>query len=385
MSDRIDAVVIGAGIVGAACAYRLSQRGLKVIVLEAASAPATGSTGKSAAGVRVQFTSETNVRLSWESIKEYRDFEALTGESAEYRPIGYLFLVPPESAASHLAGLEVQRRVGVPVEALTPLDAQKHVPFDISGVAVTTFGAADGVIDPHRVTLTYLRLARSLGCEVRLDSPLTSAERFGGAWRVKTPKGEIAASHVINAAGAWAGEVGLRAGLAVPVKPVSRMVFSTTPAFEGVTYPLTVDVRTGFYLRSEGARIIMGRSNPHQEPGFHEGVDWGWLDEVLEPGVTRFPWLADASLDRRACWWGYYEITPDHYPILGSMPGAEGWVNACGFSGHGVQQAAAVGRLIAEEVVDGRARSIDIGPLRIERFSQAGARTEGRSAESHIV
>lgn len=212
-----------------------------------------------------------------------------------------------------------------------------------------------------------------------------SAEREGGAWRVRTPQRELLASHVVNAAGPWAGEVGRRAGLDVPVSPVSRMVFTTTPSFAGVTYPLTVDVATGFYLRSEGARVIMGRSNPRQEPGFFEGVDWGWLDSVLEPGVARFPWLADASLDRRACWWGYYEVTPDHNPILGAMPGAEGWVNACGFSGHGVQQAAAVGRLIAEEIVDGRAHSIDIDPLRIERFSRQDRDPSARAAESHIV
>ncbi|MBX3142745.1 MAG: FAD-binding oxidoreductase [Trueperaceae bacterium] len=383
MSAVYDVIVVGAGIVGAACAYRLSQRGLRTLVIDAASAPATGSTGRSAAGVRVQFTSETNVRLSWASIQEYRDFEALTGESAEYRPIGYLFLVPPEAEADHLAGLVVQRRVGVPVERLPLSEAQRLVPFDSSGIAVATHGPADGVIDPHRVTLTYLRLARELGCEVRLDCPLLSARFEGGAWRVKTPSGDLVASHVINAAGPWAGEVGRRADLEVPVGPVSRMVFTTAPAFEDVTYPLTVDVATGFYLRSEGARVIMGRSNPRQAPGFHEGVDWSWLDSVLEPGIARFPWLAGASLDRRACWWGYYEVTPDHNPILGRMPGAGGWVNACGFSGHGVQQAAAVGRLMAEEIVDGRATSIDIDALRIERFARADPPT--RRAESHIV
>src|SRR5690349_21496962 len=91
---RVDALIIGAGIMGASCAFRLSERGVKVAVLEGQTSPAMGSTGRSAAGVRVQFTEEVNIRLSWESIQEYQHFHDLYGEDAGYRPIGYLFLVP---------------------------------------------------------------------------------------------------------------------------------------------------------------------------------------------------------------------------------------------------------------------------------------------------
>ena len=379
-----DVIVVGAGIIGAACAFRLSERGLKTLVIDAASAPATGSTGKSAAGVRVQFSSETNVRLSWESIKEYRDFPELYGEESEYRAQGYLFLVPEAGVAEHRGGIEVQRRVGAPVEEVSLSDAASYVPFDDSGVALATYGPADGVIDPHRTTLAYLRMARAHGCTVMLDSPLTNAERTSaGIWRVSTPTQHIEAPHVVNAAGAWAGEVGRRAGLDVPVEASLRMVFTTGPTFVGAAYPLTVDVGSGFYLRSEGDRVLMGRSNPAQVAGFVEGIDWAWLEPTLEAGMARFPWLEHATLDRRASWWGYYEVTPDHDPILGRMPGADGWLNACGFSGHGVQQAAAVGRVMAEEVVDGKASSIDIDAFRYQRFLDAAA--GARTRERHIV
>jgi sarcosine oxidase subunit beta len=92
--------------------------------------------------------------------------------------------------------------------------------------------------------------------------------------------------------------------------------------------------------------------------------------------MARFPWLEEITLDRRASWWGYYETTPDHSPVLGRPENAEGWVNACGFSGHGVQQAAAVGRVIAEEVALGRAESIDIDEFRIERFGRGAMGSE---------
>lgn len=375
-----DVVVIGAGIIGASCAFHLAREGLAVAVLEAQDAPATGSTGRSAAGVRVQFSSEVNVRLSWESIKEYRRFEELYGESADYRALGYLFLVPPESWGRHLKSLALQRDLGVPVEVLSLPEAQRKVPFAASGIAGTTFGPADGVIDPHRVTHTFLRLARGHGAKVYLSEPVHAGRRHDDYWHLETRDGSIAAPVVVNAAGAWAGAVAKAAALAVPVEPVRRYVFATAPLRRPHAFPLTVDVATGFYLRSEGERVLFGRSNPGERPGFFEGIDWSWLEPTLEAGLRRFPWLEESALDRQASWWGYYETTPDHNAILGRLPGADGWVNACGFSGHGVQQAPAVGRVICEEVCRGRAESIDIDALRLERFGDtAGA------GEHHIV
>jgi len=375
-SSTADALVIGAGIVGAAAAYRLAERGLRVRVLEASDAPATGSTGRSAAGVRVQFTSEINVRLSWAGIEEYRTFEERYGASSGYRPQGYLFLVPEHGWQRHAQGVALQREVGVPVEVLEPAAAGEHVPFDPDGVYRATYGPADGVVDPHAITTTYLQRARELGAGLHLDTPVRSAHRADGAWTLATPEGAFEAPIVVNAAGAWAGRVAASAGLRLPVEPVRRMVFVTGPTSEAHAYPLTVDVASGVYLRSEGRRLLFGRSNPDEPPGFREGVDWDWLDVTLEAALPRFPFLERFGLDRRASWWGYYEVTPDHDAIVGRHPDAEGWIDAAGFSGHGVQHAAMVGRLVAEEAVDGRATTLDLGPLRHGRFEQGSAARE---------
>ncbi len=334
LSVKVDALVIGAGIIGASCAFRLSERGVKVAVLEAQRSPAMGSTAQSAAGVRIQFTEETNIRLSWESIQEYQHFHDLYGEDAEYQPIGYLFLVPPERWAVHLDGVRLQERIGAPVRVLSVEDAQSLVQFDPSGIA-----------------------------------PLTKADRVDNVWQVETPKGVFEADYLVNTAGAWAGEVARRAGLEVPVYPLRRMIYATAPTVWQHSYPLTIDLTSGFYLRSERERILFGRSNPDEPPGFTEGIDWEWFESTISVGLERFPWLAETRLDRHACWWGYYEVTPDHNPILGRMPASENWVNAAGFSGHGVQQAPTVGRLIAEEVTLGKAQSLNIDALRINRFS----------------
>ncbi|HEX7735647.1 MAG TPA: FAD-dependent oxidoreductase [Ktedonobacteraceae bacterium] len=366
---RADAIVIGAGIMGASCAFHLSERGLRTAVLEAQPSPALGSTGHSAAGVRVQYTEEVNARISWESIQEYQHFQDLYGEDAGYRPIGYLFLVPPERWPEHLASVNMQQQIGAPVNVLSAEEAQHIISFDATGIAGATHGPVDGIVDPHSVTFTYLRLAKERGASLHVGTPLVSARRVGSLWQVETPAGSFEAEYIINAAGCWAGEVAQRAGLEVPIQPVRRLVFMTAPTPWKHAYPLTIDLVSGFYLRSEGERLLFGRSNPDEPPGFTEGIDWQWFEATISAGIDRFPWLEETRLDRQACWWGYYEVTPDHEPILGKLPAAETWINVAGFSGHGVQQAPTIGRLIAEEVVLGKALSINIDPLRISRFS----------------
>jgi sarcosine oxidase subunit beta len=173
----------------------------------------------------------------------------------------------------------------------------------------------------------------------------------------------------VNAAGAWAGRVAALAGLELPVAPYRRCVYVTEPfALLPDPMPLTIDVASGFYMRREGRSVLFGLSNESEPSSERLDVDWPWLDRVLEAGVARFPLLEQAGLARRRCWAGLYEITPDHLPVLGRHPELPNYLDASGFSGHGVMHAPATGLLIAEEILDGRAHSIDIDPLRIARF-----------------
>lgn len=370
-----DVAVVGGGIVGSACAWRLAERGLRVAVLEAAPVLGAGSSGRSGAGVRVQFSEEVNVRLSWASIQEYRTFGERYGVSSGYRPNGYLFLVPETKWAEHLGGVAVQRRVGAPVEELTPDEAQALVPFVTDGVYRCTYGPADGYIDPVAVLRTYLNLAGQRGARLLLGAPVQKIQQLRDGWRLTTPQGSVSAPVVVNAAGAWGGEVARLAGLAVPVVPVKRCVYRTVGGNSPRSYPLTVDTGSNFWLRGHGETVIYTVSKPDQAAGWDEGVDWAWLGRVQAVSRTRFPWLAALPVDRANSFWGFYETTPDGAPVLGEMEGAPGWFNACGFSGHGVQQAAAVGRVVAAEVV-GEGPFIDVSALRLGRFAKPGLRLE---------
>ncbi len=371
-------IVIGAGIVGASCAYYLAEHGADVTVLEKAANPATGSTAKSAAGLRHQFSHPENVRMSLYSAAVFKQFENLTGVKAGFRRSGYLFLLKSEHWPNWLKQVDMQRHLGARVEVLDKEELKGRFPAVATAqLAGASFGPDDGVIDPHSVTLGYLRAAKALGANLRLNSEVLKLRAKAGMWQVSTKTANQntnwRADFVVNAAGPFAAEIAGRAGLEIPLQPYRRNVYVTGPL---PTYPhpspLMVDMATGVWLRSEGQRFIMGLAKRDEPPGFEQAVDWQWLEQVLELALPRFPFLESAALDAKSCWAGLYAITPDHLPILGEMPAAPGFVNACGFSGHGVQHSPATGLIIAEELMLGDVKSFDISRFRYERFSRPG-------------
>lgn len=371
--DSADVVVIGAGIIGASCAYHLADRGLRVVVVDGLAAPAAGSTGRSFASVRAQWPDPLNIELSWRSIQMYRAFENDHAVSIAYRASGYLFLVPEALWDAQLAAVRLQREHGVPVEVLTLDEARGRTPFEPRGLAGATWGPADGVVDPVLVTQAYLCRARTKGTSVRLSHTVSGMQELSDGWRVDTHRGSIATDFVVNAAGGWSGGIAALAGLSVPVQHSRRCVYATGPLPGFPRVPMTVDMATGGYLRSEHDRVLFALANVAECPGLNVTVDWDWMQTVLDRMTPRFPWLGDAPLDSRAAWAGTYELTPDHRPVLGRSAQADRWVNACGFSGHGVMQAPAIGMLIAEEIIDGRAGTVDIDPLRDDRFAHGAA------------
>ena len=376
-----DVVVIGAGIVGASAAWHLASRGLSVTVLEREPAPALGSTGRSAAGVRVQFTTRTNIEWSLYSLPRFREFPDRHGFEVGYRDIGYLLLVPPDRWESHLASVALQHSLGAPVEVLSPEEALRYVPLATAGLAGATYGPWDGIIDPHMATHAWVSMSRSAGVDYRFGRTVTALKPERGGWRVECGAEAMSCAHVVNAAGAWSGEIARLAGLHVPVRPKRIQIFLSAPIADDRVYPLTIDLGTGVYLRSEGDRILFGLDT-HADDGFTEGVDWGWLEEVLLTGVERYPWWEDLGVDRQGSWWGYYGVTPDNSPVIGHNPGARGWVDACGFSGHGIMHAPATGLAVSELIADGRSHTLDAAAFRHERFEGAGDEPDGAGTGS---
>jgi sarcosine oxidase, subunit beta len=396
MSRAMHVGVIGAGIVGAAAAWSLARRGARVTVIDRAAAPGMGSTGRSAGGLRHQFSLRANVRFSRFGAERFASFAAEVGADAGFRRVGYLFLVPDGDAERWAADRAMQATEGARVERWSLQELATRAPYvHPDGLAEASFGRDDGVLDPHAATHGYLNAARALGASVHLDARVVALMPQRDGWRVEARTGPAGATggsgeaavwevdRIVNAAGPWAGEVAAMAGAHLPVVPSRRDVFVTSP-LRGLALPtpLVVDVATGVWWRSEGERLLLGRSNPAEPSGFHSGLDWDWCEAVIAAALPRFPFLSEVGLDRRASWWGWYEVTPDHLPAIGEAPDAAGLFHAAGFSGHGVQHAPATGHALACRLLDGGDGGFDLAPFDPARFL---ATTQPASSEHRVV
>ena len=366
-------VIIGAGCIGAAIAYHLGKRGVKgVLVLERELFSGAGSTGKCAGGIRQQFSSEVNVRICQESVRQYEHFhEEMQTDDPVFWQVGYLFLLSdPAQWTAFQKQADFQRSLGLPVETLTPKQVKDRLPIvNVDGVLGGTFCPTDGLADPHRVTQAYEARARALGASFRFGVTVTGLEmQDGRVTGVRTTQGDIATPMVVNAAGAWAGGIARWAGVDLPVLPFRRHCFTTKPlAIVDEKLPMIVDMKSGVYMHRESGGLLLGLADKDEPTSFDTSVNWDFLEKVVEGAVARVPALEEAEIGHG--WAGLYETTPDHNAVLGPPAAVGSFMLANGFSGHGFMQAPAVGQVIAEWIVDGRP-SIDVTELRLERFAE---------------
>jgi sarcosine oxidase subunit beta len=370
MGERADIVVIGAGIMGCSVAYYLASRGAgRVLVLER-EAIARGSTADAAGGIRLQFSTETNIVLSKLSFEVWEHFHELFGIDIGLHQQGYLFLlIQPDEVPVFQRNLELQRSFGIPVRWVSPEDIKELNPaVRIDDVLGGTFCPRDGWCDPHSATMGFAQAARRLGVEIREGCPASGFQIESGRLRaVLTPDSRIETRLAVICAGAWTQDVGKMAGIELPVLPYRRMSF-VTERFELVprTIPMTIEFATSLYVHPEGDGFLFGMANPDEPPGFDKRVDDAWMARTVEALCRRLPVFEYARIKRG--WAGFYEVTPDHNPLLGPVDEVEGVLVAAGFSGHGFMQGPAVGQCIAELVLDGRARSVDLSPFAPGRF-----------------
>ena len=369
--EHSDVVVIGGGVIGASIAYHLAEKGVRDIVVLERDRLGSGSTSRNAGGVRLQFSTEINVRLSQRSLPRLERFGEEMGVDPDFKQVGYLFLITTDrDAASFERSLQLWSRLNVPVRRLEPPGVHELFPeIRIDDVRFATYCAKDGYIDPTALLNGYVARARDKGVRFREGEPVTAIDREGGrVSAVRTASATIMTPTVVNAAGPWASEVGKLVGADLPISPLRRQIFVTDPIV-GLDrdFPLTVEMATGFYFHRESGGVLMGMADPADKPGFDDSVNWNFLPTIVERALDRMPALEKANV--KTGWAGFYEDTPDKHPILGHVAAVPGFVSAAGFSGHGLMHAPAAGEAIAELIVDGKT-TLDISALSYDRFAR---------------
>jgi sarcosine oxidase subunit beta len=376
-----DIVVIGGGVMGASTAYHLALAGAKeVCLLERESHFGLGATGRCAGGVRYQFATEVNVRLSIESLAMLSRFQQETGQDCGYRKCGYLFvLTRPKDMETFQANVAMQRRLGVETQWLTGDEVRKMLPMmNFDDALAATYGPKDGLADPNSVVSGYIKRARQLGAQVLTDIEvqgiLTDAGRVSG---VQTNQGSLMCAAIVNAAGPWAGRIAEMAEIDLPITPLRRQIVTTTRLPElPKDFPFVIDFAQSLYFHREGEGVLTGMSNPNEKPGFDQTVDPDWELIAMEAAIERMPMLEKAG--RLSGWAGLYEITPDAHPVMGPTPLDGFWVVA-GFSGHGFMHGPIAGKIMAEFILEGDATTVDVSALDYARF------TEGRLIHEYNV
>lgn len=368
-----EVVIVGGGVMGVSAAYHLARRGCTdVVLLERNPFLGMEATGKCAGGIRYQFSTEINVRLSLLSLPMLDRFEEEIGQAIDLRRTGYLFLLDNEAdVAAFRRNVAMQNRLGVPSQILTREEAQALAPLvQMEDILAAAWHAGDGLADPNGVVQGYATAARRLGAKIFTGIEARGIHVEGGrVTAVETTQGTISTPIVVDAAGPWAGQVAAMAGVDLPIVPLRRQIVVTTP-LRGLPadFPFVIDFSRSLYFHREGEGILTGQSNPHEQPGFDQSVDHRWTEQHLELATWRLPLLAQAGLLRE--WAGLYEVTPDAHPVIDRLAEPAGFVVVAGFSGHGFMHGPVAGLLVSELILDGEARSLDIHQLRLSRFAE---------------
>ena len=372
-----DAVVIGAGINGAASAYNLVKRGVEKVVLIDKHLIASGGTGRSAAIIRQHYSNVELVRMVKHSVEIFHNFADAVGGDGGFVNTGWAFLIPDHVSDGLSGNMKLGQEHGVDVREIMPDELHEIEPrIDLSDVHRIVYEPDAGYADPRRSTYAYVRRFLDLGGDLKeLTSVIGLLTDGGRITGVQTDKGDISCETVVNAAGPWAHHIAATVGVEIPIRVTrEEEIICETLDVGGPPRLCFSDMAKAIYYRPEGPeRTLIGRGFPKEyqyvDPdGYNQEVDTTFIHEITERFRARWPSFKKALFVNS--YTGLYDVTPDWHPVLGRIDQVAGLILCAGFSGHGFKIAPSIGELMAVEIVDGAAHSIDISRFNLRRFER---------------
>jgi sarcosine oxidase subunit beta len=373
-----DFIVIGGGITGTSTAYQLALRGYRVTLLEK-DYLAAGGTGRTGGIIRQHYSNEITARMALRSLSVWQDFDQRVGGDVGWTQTGALFVIGSHELEKLRANIALQEQVGINVEFLGAQAVHTLAPYlnvdDIGGAAYEPdAGYADGAMAAN----AYANRAKALGATilqgVEVAAVCSQAGRITG---VETTLGDFSAPVVINAAGPWGAHLAVGAGYDTPVEASRHQIalFQRPESLDMPQHPIIIDFIRGFYLRSETGHLTLSGAIEASEAAhkvdpdnYVETVDMTFNIDMADRTEHRVPAMRDALV--RKGWAGLYDVTPDWHPIIGRMPGLEGFICAYGFSGSGFKMGPVVGEMTADLATGEQHCPIDPHPFRFERFAE---------------
>ena len=372
MKSTAEVVVIGGGVIGTSLLFNLGRLGVTDTLLVEKDVLGSGSTGRSQTMCRMHYSNPVTAIMAWKSLGIFTHFREVVGGESGFVETGYLLIANEEDRGSLERNVAMECQLGIDTKQITADDLRDIAPMvSISEDEVIAWEPRSGYADAHMVTTSYGIRAREMGSEISLKNEATGIEIENGRVKaVTTEQGRVETRVAVVASGPWSKNVLAKVDIDVPLVPVRHQVVSLNRPVENLTlHPMVSDIALSFSFRPDGPEQTMMGFGPAEEVDletYNQGVDLEVMADALHSLAQRIPAMTDAEFRRG--WSGLFTTTPDWHPILDAVPGIEGLYCAIGFSGHGFKLSPMVGVTMAELIVEGKASSVDISPLRFTRF-----------------
>ncbi len=385
MNQTYDAIVIGAGVMGASIAYNLSQRGLKALILERQSI-AVGATGASSGLVRMHYDIEVDSALAWQSFHFFKNWDERIGGDCGFHRTGFFQIVSPDKNEPLRGNVEMQKRLGIITDVISAADVKKLAPmFKTDNFELAAYEPESGYADPTSATNSFISHAKEKGTILIQDCEVTGIRVSGGkVVGVDSSRGSFDAPIVVDCAGTFADLIGRMVGVEIPLITWSHDVaFVKRPAKVGM-HPTVIDDALLMYFRTEGELTLIGLED-YNRMGEPPESDLGRVDpefvmRAIDRICERVEGMEEGSLHSTHV--GRDGLTPDQRAII-DQAGPDGFYIACGFSGTGFKLSPAVGICVAELILNGCAKFVDISSLNLGRFAR-GELLQGEHSYGHI-